>query len=101
MFDPEASSEAWEMAARAYLNLGNYILDVGNAEMDTQKRQASAFDCDTVPSPQMIEAGVDALLQFEDGDGSTLAERVAEVFLSMISQRATEKLLADRVNFRS
>lgn len=69
--------------------------------MDTQKRQAGAFDCDTAPSPQMIEAGVEALLQFEDGDGSTLAERVAEVFLSMIAQRATEKLLADRVNFRS
>ncbi len=69
--------------------------------MDTQKRQAGAFDCDAAPTPQMIEAGVYALSQFEDGDGSTLAERVAEVFLSMSAQRATEQFLADRVNFRS
>lgn len=46
-----------------------------------------------VLTPEMVDAGVEALSQFEDGDGSSLAERVVEVFLYMIAECPSEKLI--------
>ena len=39
---------------------------------------------------EMIDAGVEALCEFQDDDGSTLSERVVEVFLHMMSRRPKE-----------
>ena len=50
---------------------------------------------DTEITPEMIDAGVRALAEFEDGDGYSLAERVTEVFLHMIAERPAQKLVRD------
>lgn len=54
------------------------------------------FTGDVPLTPEMIEAGVMALAEFEDGDGSTLAERVTEVFLHMLSERPKQQVIRDR-----
>lgn len=46
-------------------------------------------------TPEMIDAGVSALAEFQEGDGSTLAERVSEVFLHMISRSMLNNSVQD------
>lgn len=62
--------------------------------MDTEKRQAGA-QFEIVVTPQMIEAGVDAYCEFQQGDGSTATEIVTEIYLHMFSNRPIEQFVRD------
>ncbi len=53
--------------------------------MQNESRQA---DADILITPEMIEAGVYAYIDFEEGDGSTASEIVIAIFRAMFSKRA-------------
>jgi hypothetical protein len=54
--------------------------------MDMEKRQAGA-DFEIVVTPAMIDAGVEAYCEYQQGDGLSVAEIVTEIYLHMFSSR--------------
>lgn len=45
-----------------------------------------------VVTDEMIDAGIEALASFQEGDGSTLSEKVVEIYLHMFSHRPRDDL---------
>jgi hypothetical protein len=50
---------------------------------------------DILITSEMIDAGVDALAEFQEGDGSNLADRVVEVYLQMFFHRPSKDIRED------